>query len=864
MPLRRWRLPLLLLILLAAFGVRVLGLGIQDLSDDEAFFVQIAHQGTYLQLAGSAEPHPPLYLALLQGWMFPAGATEYAVRFLSVMFGLATVAAAYELGRQIAGERLGLAAAAVAALNPYQIFYSQTTRDYQIACFFALVSVVTLLWAMRRPKLVPAYAATALLAILSHYYALAIVLFEQALLLGWLWRRDFKGMRRWLAADGCIAVVFLPWALYSLRTVANYEPGHGTPGTVGETLRQTFQFYNFGTAFRPQDVAWPTVAAMALLFLGLYGLAVAGGGRALGLSLGYQLAPLLFGLVTLLHTTQFGARFLFLGSPGYLLVIAGAIVALARRRVLTLAPLAILGGLAGFAIYNTTFSEQFTDKGYGRLAAYLARHINSSDAVVLNGISQSLQYWYYGELRNGISQRVAILPLKADGGGADGTPPDLGQTQRALSELAAGSTGIWLIDDDSLRYDPNLDTQRMLASQAFRAFSQGFRGQRLDFYALGQPGPLASATARLDGVTLTQASRLDRPVPAGQAIPLQLQWQATRDNPPPFKESPRLIDSTGVLVNQDDSSSGGGFWPPAWQAGTTREDRPGLLVPVGTPPGTYKVQLVAYDAASGKALGPPVDLQQVRVDHSAPQRVQAADLAPADRIVGGEHLVGIGLAPEIPAGEKLTLTLLWSGGRTPEPESVPLTFGDTQVVHQIGGGTYPTTDWQSRDVVRDVVTIRIPSGLQPGSYPLLAGQDRLALVKVLPTKRLFSAPPIAHRATARFGEVAQLLGYETDATPGGVHVRLLWKAIAETTVSYTVFVHALGDDGKILAQVDVPPGTDNWDAGEVVPADYNLSVSSGYTLEIGMYDTLAGTRLLVCPGVSGCAQPADHLELGKG
>ncbi|MFI5266043.1 MAG: glycosyltransferase family 39 protein [Chloroflexota bacterium] len=861
MLLRRWRLPLLLVILLVGFGVRVLGLGIQDLSDDEAFFVQIAHQGTYLQLAGSAEPHPPLYLALLQGWMFPAGVTEYAVRFLSILFGLATVAAVYQLGRQVAAERLGLAVAAVAAVNPYQIFYSQTTRDYQIACFFGLVSVVTLLWAMRRPKLLPAYVVSVLLAMFSHYYALAIVLFEQALLLGWLWRRHFKGLGRWLAADGCIALVFLPWALYSLRTVANYEPGHGTRAIVADTLRQTFQFDNFGTAFRPGDVVWPTVAVVALLALGAYGLAQSGGGRALGLSLGYQLAPLLFGLVTLLHTTQFGARFLFLGSPGYMLVIAGAIVALARRWALTLAPLAILSGLAGFAIHNTTFSDQFTDKGYSRLAAYLAAHIGQNDSVVLDGISQSLQYWYYAELRNSISQRVAILPLKADGGGADGTPVDLGQTQRALNQLAAGSAGIWLIDDDSLRYDPNLDTQRMLASQASRAFSQGFRGQRLDYYALGSPGSLASVDGRMDGVTLAQASRLDRPVPAGQAIPLLLEWQATRDNPLAFKESLRLLDSKGALVTQDDGAPGAGFWPAIWQAGSSREDRPGLLVPVGTPPGSYKVQLVAYEGASGRPLESPVDLQQVQVDHSAPQRVSAAGLAAADEMVGGERLVRMGLAPEIPAGETLTLTLLWSGGRTSAPESVLLTLGNTRVVHPIGGGTYPTTDWQSRDVVRDVVTIRIPSGMQPGSYPLLASPDRLATVKVLPTKRLFSAPPIAHPLAARFGDVAQLLGYDTNPTPNGVHLRLVWEAIGETTVSYTVFVHALGIDGKIVAQVDVPSGTDNWDAGEVVSADYNLAVNANYTLELGMYDPKTGGRLPVCTGAAGCAQPTDRVEL---
>src|SRR5207249_2940912 len=176
-------------------------------------FVQIAHNGTYLQLAGSDEPHPPLYLALLQGWMFLVGVTEYAVRSVSVLLGVALAAAMYQLGRHMGGEQLGLAAAAVAALNPYQIFYSQTARSYEMACLFSLISFVAFLAALRRPRLLSVYAISALLAIYGHYYAIAIVLFEQALLLGWLWLRHFKRWRSWLAADGCIAAGFLPWGL---------------------------------------------------------------------------------------------------------------------------------------------------------------------------------------------------------------------------------------------------------------------------------------------------------------------------------------------------------------------------------------------------------------------------------------------------------------------------------------------------------------------------------------------------------------------------------------------------------------------------------------------------------------------------
>jgi hypothetical protein len=317
---------------------------------------------------------------------------------------------------------------------------------------------------------------------------------------------------------------------------------------------------------------------------------------------------------------------------------------------------------------------------------------------------------------------------------------------------------VWLIEDDSLRYDPHLDTQRLLAQKAFRSLSVPFRGQRLDYYANSSPGSLTDKPAQLDGIALVQAARLDRPVPAGQALPVQLEWRAERANPPAFKESLRLLDASSAVVSQNDGPPGAGFWDGAWPAGATRDDRAGLMVPVGLPPGSYKLQLVAYDAASGKSRGPAVDLEDVQVDHSAPQRVEAADLEPASEVIGGERLAGLRVEPRVNAGEKLNLTLLWSGQQVAPPSSVPLSFGSVTISHQIGGSGYPTSQWQTPDVVRDDVVFRVPPFTAPGDYPVMAGNAKLASVQVLPTKRQFTAPPIAHPLGARFGDVAQLLG----------------------------------------------------------------------------------------------------------
>lgn len=62
--------------------------------------------------------HPPLYSAYLGLWSVLGATSRLWHMFASVLLGTATVGVVGLLGREMAGERVGIAAAAVAALNP--------------------------------------------------------------------------------------------------------------------------------------------------------------------------------------------------------------------------------------------------------------------------------------------------------------------------------------------------------------------------------------------------------------------------------------------------------------------------------------------------------------------------------------------------------------------------------------------------------------------------------------------------------------------------------------------------------------------------------------------------------------------------
>ncbi len=108
---------------------------------------------------------------------------------------------------------------------------------------------------------------------------------------------------------------------------------------------------------------------------------------------------------------------------------------------------------------------------------------------------------------------------------------------------------------------------------------------------------------------------------------------------------------------------------------------------------------------------------------------------------------------------------------------------------------------------------------------------------------------------ARFGDVAELLGYDlttTTLSPGqSVGVTLYWRALPGAgSLNYWVFVHLLPPDiSRILGQHDGAPvegtrPTTGWTAGEVVVDFHSVPlVATDYTGEariaVGLYDPAA-------------------------
>jgi 4-amino-4-deoxy-L-arabinose transferase-like glycosyltransferase len=170
---------------LTALGIaiRFATLGVQSYHHDEVITVARVLPGSFGHMLNEvrlSESNPPLYYVLAWGWAKAFGSGEVAMRSLTALFGAATVPVAYAIGRELASRRAGLITAALVAVNPMLIWYSQEARSYSLLVFFAALSLLFFIRALRSGsgRDLALWALASSFALCSHYFAVFPVAIE--------------------------------------------------------------------------------------------------------------------------------------------------------------------------------------------------------------------------------------------------------------------------------------------------------------------------------------------------------------------------------------------------------------------------------------------------------------------------------------------------------------------------------------------------------------------------------------------------------------------------------------------------------------------------------------------------------------
>ncbi len=244
--LRAWW-PLAALTLLAAV-LRLSTLDEQSFWYDEAFTpLHVLHPSLTATLRSvvHTENTPPLWYLIAWADSRVLGTGEVALRLPSALAGIATVPVAWAIGRELEGPSSRSAAivcAALVAVNPLFVWYSQEARAYGLFVFTAALAMLCFLRARREPtpRRMAAFALTGALALLTHYFAV-FLLMAMAL---WL-VCDRRTRRAALPALGALALVGL-----ALVPLVSAQGGHGTQWIgswpLSERLQAIPQYYLTG------------------------------------------------------------------------------------------------------------------------------------------------------------------------------------------------------------------------------------------------------------------------------------------------------------------------------------------------------------------------------------------------------------------------------------------------------------------------------------------------------------------------------------------------------------------------------------------------------------------------------------------
>jgi 4-amino-4-deoxy-L-arabinose transferase-like glycosyltransferase len=200
------------------------------------------------------------YSGLVASLYFVFGRNLLAPRALNVFLGAATVLAVYVLGARLFDRRVGLAAAALLALFPSQIFFSTLVMtEVLFAALLTLVTLLVVLWTLppsAEGNDRPAAYKLVLLGLLLGYGAITRgeggVVVLAVLLIWWLARSGWQPfLRRSALVLAGVVLVMAPW---TIRNFITFRAPVFVSTAVGSALWQG----NRADVYTPRDLGFDT------------------------------------------------------------------------------------------------------------------------------------------------------------------------------------------------------------------------------------------------------------------------------------------------------------------------------------------------------------------------------------------------------------------------------------------------------------------------------------------------------------------------------------------------------------------------------------------------------------------------------
>ncbi len=811
-------------LLLVAFALRVFRLEFQSLWYDEAFSVYLARMSlAEITARTAADIQPPLYYYLLHFWTALAGEGEFAVRFMSLCFGVLTLPLIYVTARRLFDPSAAVVSVLLAALAPLYLWYSQEARMYTQITFLLLLSSYALLRALdagaggRRWWIVFALANIA--AVYTHYFSFVVVAFQVL----WIAVTSFRlqvarsetlkpvTLKLGTLAVVSVLVAFLPWLPFVIARFGQDASYWRGALKLDEALRHILISFTTGESVLEDQARWIALGWLGVLVIGMIAMGIKAKAKSMSraeprerkakvtppllfVTL-YLLVPLVLLLFLFYRNPKFNARYLMIASPPFFLLLAAGLASLlAFVRSKKLLARAAASGIFlltfsfclltfFYADANAYFDPAFTKASFRDVARYVEEHIAPDEAVVLTSghLFPAFDYYFRGDVPQ---IRLPDDPtLNAD--------HILGfDAANVLNQTLAGKRGAWVVLWQDEVVDPNGFLPMLLSSHGKEQKIEGtsFYQVRLRHWVLapnarftGEPEPGTPRVANFKDQVKLLGWDSPAPSPADSGASFNLYWQSLDTWTEDYQIALRVQDAAGNLWGKQDRRPAGYTYPTTrWKKGENLFGAYTVPLVAGAPAGDYFVELTVYTASNpsgldvlapnGAPLGRSVKIGPMPVlPATKPAAFAALNIQNTiSEPIGPFTLLGYQLGRDkASAGESIPLILFWRADNKPERDyTFRVQFGDTTSdALALANDKYQTSQWRAGEIVRGQYAIGIPATAKDGATKLrIALSDGkeldLAPFTVEKTDRVFIKPSMSATQNANFNNSLALVGYD--------------------------------------------------------------------------------------------------------
>ena len=863
-------------VILSGFVLRATGLTSQSMWWDEVFSLDLAGQSLTNIIHGDF--HPPLYHLLLSGWIKLAGSSDFAVRYLSVMFGTLLIPLAYSTARQILNHKTGQMAGLLVATSPALLWYSQEARMYILVAliYLGLIWLFHRLTDPNKPK-APAklWLALALLEAAGLYTHYFIAVGISWLFVAFLCRLTIipiikcryapsgfhvsrithhgSNLKYFVLSQTLVFVLYLPWLPVFRSLQSRYNPIDATPPALGVYISQIWHSFNAGSlAIVGHHDLFMVLSTSVAGLIGTLLLIVLiwGHSRPTHLwLLGHTVVPLVVIYLVMQVRPFFHPRYVVMLVPPLLISIAGLISSATFHTKFTpisripatyqlsrithhASRITSLISLTTFLTCLTTFTTATyaftTTPHYQRddlrgLANHFSVTTSSGDGIIFGYLDHPFRRYY-----NSSETEVIYLDLGQPDGDVAGNLAQFLQEKKRATVISWNQA---VVDRHGL-------LKWLLASSGRHINTENWGDFSINTYAIdgSVPRPAFERHEADYGLIKLIGSQMADTAPTSGGLTVATKWTLNDNAVGNYKLALRLRDHQGHIVSQSDVRLVSRSGDSVKRANETANYAV-LSLPQGVIPGQYYANLAVYASDTMRHLerqdapGQHVELGTVQLTHSD-AAFRSAEL-PGFTQLGAEldslYLSGYTLShPEAGPGGKLSIALQWH--ITGEPRGTPVLqlVSNDQVLAESHDALFPATMWERGKWILDWRDLSVPLETKVGTANLqvVVGEmiHVVAPVTITMIDHRFEVPPMENTFQAQFGDVAELVGFDLQKSIGGddvVDLVLYWRAGRASTVEYSVFTHLLDQNGQVIGQHDGVPDsgrrpTTGWIKDEII------------------------------------------------